>query len=84
MLRLEKRAGGKVVTVVEGLDPKASDLEGLLKRLRSRCAAGGKVQNGKIEVQGDHRPVVGELLSNEGYAHVRTGHDTDVQRPVSR
>jgi len=66
-VRLEKRPGGKVVTVVEGLDPKASDLDGLLKRLRTRCAAGGTVQDGAIQLQGDHRPSVEEFLRGEGY-----------------
>lgn len=67
VVRLEKRAGGKVVTLLEGLDPKASDLEGLLKQLKGRCAAGGAVQEGLIQLQGDHRQVVAEVLASKGY-----------------
>ncbi len=67
VIRMEKRPGGKVVTVAEGLDPKASDMEGLLKKLKVRCAAGGTVEKGRMEVQGDHRQVVGEVLRGEGY-----------------
>jgi translation initiation factor 1 len=67
VVRLEKRAGGKVVTVIEGLDPKASDLEALRKKLKSRCAAGGTVQDGIVQIQGDHRPAIAEVLGNEGY-----------------
>lgn len=67
VVRLEKRPGGKVVTVVEGLDPQASDLAGLLKQIKGRCAAGGTVDAGAIHIQGDHRQVVAQMLGNEGY-----------------
>jgi translation initiation factor 1 len=67
VVRLEKRPGGKVVTLVEGLEPKATDLEGLLKKLKARCAAGGTVQDGTLQIQGDHRPAVGEALRQAGF-----------------
>lgn len=63
----ERRAGGKVVTVVSGLDGSATDLGALLKQLKGACAAGGGVSDGKIEVQGDHRDRVVELLKKMGY-----------------
>ena len=66
-LRLDKRAGGKIVTLVEGLDPNASDLNGLLKEFQNRCAAGGTIRDGAIEVQGDHRQTVEQLLRSNGY-----------------
>lgn len=67
VVRLEKRPGGKVVTVIAGLDPKATDLDALLKELKTRCAAGGTVQTGTLQIQGDHRPAAGEFLSSAGY-----------------
>jgi translation initiation factor 1 len=63
----ERRAGGKWVTVVRGLDAKATDLSGLLKILKARCAAGGAVTDDGVEVQGDHRDRVVELLKGMGY-----------------
>src|SRR5262245_22917392 len=51
----ERRGGRKMVTIVSGLDPVASDLPGLLKKLKATCAAGGAIADGTIEIQGDHR-----------------------------
>src|SRR5262245_51558507 len=42
-LRKEKRAKGKLVTVVAGLDPEGNDLAGLASTLKARCGAGGTV-----------------------------------------
>ena len=66
-VRLEKRPGGKVVTAVVGLDPSATDLAALLKQLQSRCAAGGTVQDGQVQLQGDHRDAVVAALRSSGY-----------------
>ena len=66
-VRRERRAGGKWVTVVSGLDVAATDLSSLLKKLKSECAAGGGVSGGNVEVQGDHRERVVELLKKMGY-----------------
>lgn len=63
-LRVEKRAKGKVVTVVAGLDPRGTDLDGLAARLKARCGAGGTVKEGCVELQGDHlAPAEAELAS---------------------
>jgi len=63
----EKRGGGKIVTIVTGLDPVATDLATLLKLLKKRCATGGTVAEAGIEIQGDHREVVLQLLIARGY-----------------
>jgi translation initiation factor 1 len=65
-VRREKRSG-KTVTVIAGLDPGASDLPALLKRLKSTLATGGTVAGAEIEVQGDHRDRVVALLKGLGY-----------------
>lgn len=65
-VRREQRRG-KVVTVIAGLDPKASDLAGLLKQLKTTLGAGGTVANCEIEVQGDHRDKVVAWLVKMGY-----------------
>ena len=67
VIRLEKRPGGRVMTLIEGLDPVASDLEALLKALKSRCAAGGAVSGSVIEIQGDHRDAAAQHLESLGY-----------------
>jgi translation initiation factor 1 len=65
-VRREKRRG-KHVTVVSGLDPVASDLPALLKKLKTRFAAGGTINDAELELQGDHREAVVELLKSMGY-----------------
>jgi translation initiation factor 1 len=65
-VRREKRRG-KIVTVIAGLDPSASDLPGLLKQFKSMLAAGGTVSDGEIELQGDHRDRVICELTALGY-----------------
>ena len=63
----QKRRKGKQVTVVEGLDPVASDLTAILKELKTACAAGGAIVDGAIEVQGDHVERVCALLQAKSY-----------------
>jgi translation initiation factor 1 len=66
-LRVEKRAKGKVVTVVAGLKPDETDLPALLVKLKNSCGAGGNLAEDTLELQGDHRPRVETLLSQMGY-----------------
>lgn len=63
----ERRGGGKMVTIISGLDPQASDLPGLLDRLKSSLGAGGTIHDGRIELQGDHRDKLVALLKEMGY-----------------
>ena len=66
-VRREKRRKGKTVTVITGLNPVASDLDAILARLKSTCAAGGSISAGEIEIQGDHRERVLSILRDLGY-----------------
>ena len=59
---VEKRARGKVVTVVRNI---SGDGASLLKDLKRRCGAGGVVREDSIEIQGDHREKV-EAYLKEG------------------
>lgn len=68
IVRLEKRKKGKVVTTISGLDPQASDLKAILKKLKSVCGSGGTISDNTIEVQGDHREKVAVELRKLGYA----------------
>lgn len=65
-VRREKR-GGKVVTVISGLDPSASDLAALLAQFRSKLGVGGTLKAGEIQLQGDLREIVVEKLRELGY-----------------
>lgn len=67
IIRTEKRGKGKLVTLVSGLDSHASNLTDLLKSLKNSCGAGGRIEAGVIELQGDHRAAVEARLREEGY-----------------
>ena len=56
-----------MVTVIAGLDAKASDLPGLLKELRTKFGTGGTIADGELELQGDHRDKVVALLVERGF-----------------
>ena len=63
----ERRAKGKLVTVIAGLDPEANDLNELAARLKNACGAGGTVKDARIELQGDHLQAAEEALQEIGY-----------------
>ena len=67
-LRIEKSGrGGKTVTVVDGLPGNASFLEDLARELKKACGTGGSVADGVVELQGDRRERLREILAKKGY-----------------
>ena len=64
---LDRRRYGKMMTVIEGLNPHDLDMDSLISNLKSRCACGGTIKDGKIELQGDHRTKVREALEKMGF-----------------
>ena len=71
--RETKGRKGKGVTVVSGVPLAGSELDALAKRLKTRCASGGTVRDGGIEIQGDHRDTLVPLLEAEGFTVKRVG-----------
>ena len=67
-LRVEtKGRGGKTVTVIDGLPRDRRLLEGLARELKRACGTGGSVGDESIELQGDRREKVRELLAPKGF-----------------
>ena len=66
-LRLEKRVSGKNVTVVDGLPRNGPFLDALLKELKKACGTGGGTGDGALELQGDQRERLRELLARRGW-----------------
>jgi translation initiation factor 1 len=64
---VEKRKGGRKVTVIRGLAAEETDLPELLGKLKMACGAGGTIKDQQIEIQGDHRDTVKTFLSTLGY-----------------
>jgi translation initiation factor 1 len=65
---LEKRKWGRDVTIVEGINDKNVNLRELISKLKSKLACGGTEKNGRIELQGDHREKVAEILIETGFS----------------
>ena len=67
-LRVEKKGrGGKTVTVVYDLPRNATFLKDLLQELKRACGTGGAVVDDTVELQGDLRDRVRDLLIKRGY-----------------
>ena len=74
IVRQKAGRGGKTVTVVKnfvgiGLPEK----EQLAKTMQKACGTGGTVKNGQIEIQGDKRAEVAEILRQAGFNPVFAG-----------
>jgi translation initiation factor 1 len=67
LVREEKRAQGKIVTVASGFQMTESDLKALAKDLKAYCGAGGTAEGDAVEVQGRHRQKVVERLTKAGF-----------------
>ena len=68
-LRMEKTGrGGKVVTVVYDLPRNAAFLKALMQELKRSCGTGGTATEDAIELQGDLRDRVRELLLKKGFS----------------
>jgi translation initiation factor 1 len=64
---------GKPVTTVSGVPIDDAGLKQLAGKLKKRCGVGGSVKDGVIEIQGDHREVVVQMLEAEGYRPILAG-----------
>jgi len=66
-VRIDTRKWGREVTLIMGINPKEVDLSSLTTKLKNKCACGGTAKDGIIELQGDHRHRIKDLLLKEGY-----------------
>ena len=69
---------GKTVTTVTGVPLGDAELRALAGRLKKRCGVGGSAKDGTIELQGDQRDAVMEVLRAEGYDAVLAGGEPEL------
>ncbi|MBV7387784.1 stress response translation initiation inhibitor YciH [Pasteurellaceae bacterium TAE3-ERU1] len=58
---------GKGVSVITGLGLDKAALATLAKELKKKCGCGGAVKDFTIEIQGDNRELLKQLLEQKGY-----------------
>jgi len=71
--RETKGRGGKGATVITGVPLEQEALKLLAKELKHQCGTGGTLKDGVIEIQGDHREALVEILKKKGWTVKRSG-----------
>jgi len=67
-LRMERKGrGGKTVTVIGGLPRNEAFLKELAQELKRTCGTGGTVTDDGIELHGDLRDRVRDVLAQKGF-----------------
>ncbi len=72
-LWLERKGGGKIVTMVKDFVGSNRDLKLFGKTLRKYCGVGGTEKNGEILLQGDVRDKLIQYLGTQGYKAKKSG-----------
>ncbi|RLJ06310.1 MAG: stress response translation initiation inhibitor YciH [Candidatus Aenigmatarchaeota archaeon] len=62
----EKKRYGKTVTIIEGLS-KDIDAKKILKQMKQKLACGGTIKNNNIELQGEHKTRIKNILISLGF-----------------
>jgi translation initiation factor 1 len=62
---LEKKRYGKYVTIVSGLN--GMDVKEIARNLKNELACGGTYRDNEVELQGDHRKKIKEVLVRLGF-----------------
>ncbi|EKO3579509.1 stress response translation initiation inhibitor YciH [Vibrio metschnikovii] len=58
---------GKGVSIIKGLDLDDAPLKLLTAELKKSCGCGGSIKDGHIEIQGEMRDKIKQLLEKKGY-----------------
>ena len=69
IVRIQRQTSGrkgKGVCVISGLDLDDGATQALAAELKKRCGCGGSVRDGMIEIQGDKRELLNQLLEAKG------------------
>ncbi|MBN2042520.1 MAG: stress response translation initiation inhibitor YciH [Candidatus Aenigmarchaeota archaeon] len=62
----DKKRYGKHITLISGIS-KDIDIKDILKQLKTKMACGGTIKDNVIELQGDHRRRIKEILVRLGF-----------------
>lgn len=70
IVRIQRQVSGRKgngVSVITGLDLDEKALQQLASELKKRCGCGGSVKGFNIEIQGEKRELLKQLLEQKGY-----------------
>ncbi|MBI9050449.1 MAG: translation initiation factor Sui1 [Anaerolineaceae bacterium] len=70
VVRLERQSKGrkgKPVTLIRGVTLADDELKLLLRELKQICGSGGTLKDDVLEIQGDHRDRLAEILKKKGF-----------------
>ncbi|MGX2955628.1 stress response translation initiation inhibitor YciH [Ursidibacter arcticus] len=70
IVRIQRQTSGrkgKGVCVITGLDLDDKALMSLASELKRRTGCGGSIKDGIIEIQGDHRDTLKQILEQKGF-----------------
>lgn len=70
IVRIQRQTSGrkgKGVSLITGLDIDDAELQKLAAELKKKCGRGGAVKEGVIEIQGDKRDLLKQLLEAKGH-----------------
>ena len=62
----DKKRYGKIVTIVSGFD-NSVNVKKIAKTLKNELACGGTYKENVVELQGDHRSKIKQLLVKQGF-----------------
>ncbi|WP_411964284.1 stress response translation initiation inhibitor YciH [Haloferax sp. YSMS24] len=66
-IRKDTRRYGKPMTIVSGFEMERADIKELASVLKRKLACGGTVEDGEIELQGNHVERARDILAELGY-----------------
>ena len=70
IVRIQRQISGRKgsgVCVISGWELNDDELKKLTAELKKRCGCGGSVKNGLIEIQGEKRELLKQLLEQKGF-----------------
>ena len=70
---LERKRGGKILTVIRGYVGNIQNFNELARELKKSCGVGGSVKNNEILIQGNVREKVLSILTEKGYSAKLSG-----------
>ncbi|WP_416308286.1 stress response translation initiation inhibitor YciH [Neptunicella sp. SCSIO 80796] len=65
--RETKGRKGKGVTTIDGLGMTDDELKSLCSELKKKCGTGGAIKQSVIEIQGDNREKIMQILQQRGF-----------------